>query len=148
MEVIPLGPEAAAGVIRALRENRVVCLLADRDIAGDGMAVEFFGETTTLPAGPATLALRTGATLIPTAVYFRPHGKHFVRICPPLPVERRGRLREDVAARDPGPRPSLRGARPHGARAVARDAAQLAERPRRADAASAPADAPADEVSA
>jgi KDO2-lipid IV(A) lauroyltransferase len=83
-------------VIRALRENRVVCLLADRDIAGDGMEVEFFGETTTLPAGPATLALRTGAALIPTAVYFRPHGKHFVRILPPLPVERRGRLREDV----------------------------------------------------
>jgi KDO2-lipid IV(A) lauroyltransferase len=96
MEVIPLGPDAAAGVIRALRENRVVCLLADRDIAGDGMEVEFFGETTTLPAGPATLALRTGAALIPTAVYFRPHGKHFVRILPPLPVERRGRLREDV----------------------------------------------------
>jgi KDO2-lipid IV(A) lauroyltransferase len=96
MEVIPLGPDAAAGVIRALHENRVVCLLADRDIAGDGMEVEFFGETTTLPAGPATLALRTGAALIPTAVYFRPHGKHFVRILPPLPVERRGRLREDV----------------------------------------------------
>jgi KDO2-lipid IV(A) lauroyltransferase len=96
MEVIPLGPSAATGVIRALRENRVVCLLADRDIAGDGIAVEFFGETTTLPAGPATLALRTGATLIPTAVYFRPHGRHFIRICPPLPVERRGRLREDV----------------------------------------------------
>ncbi len=96
MEVIPLGPTAATGVIRALRENRVVCLLADRDIAGDGMAVEFFGETTTLPAGPATLALRTGATLIPTAVYFRPHGRHFIRICAPLTVERRGRLREDV----------------------------------------------------
>jgi len=96
MEVIPLGREAATGVIRALRENRVVCLLADRDIVGDGMEVEFFGETTTLPAGPATLALRTGAALIPTAVYFRPHGKHFVRILPPLPVQRRGRLREDV----------------------------------------------------
>jgi len=96
MDVIPLGPDAAAGVIRALRENRVVCLLADRDIVGDGMEVEFFGETTTLPAGPATLALRTGAALIPAAVYFRPHGLHFVRMLPPLPVERRGRLREDV----------------------------------------------------
>ena len=53
MEVIPLGPDAAAGVLRALRENRVVCLLSDRDIAGDGTEVEFFGETTTLPAGPA-----------------------------------------------------------------------------------------------
>ncbi|MGZ6898433.1 MAG: phosphatidylinositol mannoside acyltransferase [Acidimicrobiia bacterium] len=97
MEVIPLGPDAAAAVVRALKANKIVCLLSDRDIAGDGTGVEFFGEETTLPAGPATLALRTGATLIPTAVYFRPHGRHFVRIGAPLAVDRRGRLREDVA---------------------------------------------------
>jgi KDO2-lipid IV(A) lauroyltransferase len=96
MDVIPLGPDAASAVIRALRENRVVCLLSDRDLAGDGAPVDFFGETTTLPGGPATLALRTGAALIPTGAYFRPHGKHFIRILPPLPVERKGRLREDV----------------------------------------------------
>lgn len=96
MEVIPLDSHAAAGVLRALSENRVVCLLADRDLAGDGVTVEFFDEETTLPAGPATLALRTGATLIPTAVYFRPHGHHFVKIEPPLNTERQGRLREDV----------------------------------------------------
>lgn len=96
MEVIPLGPQAAGGVLRALRENRVVCLLADRDLAGDGVSVRFFDEQTTLPAGPATLALRAGATLIPSAVYFRPHGHHFVKIERPLTVERRGRLREDV----------------------------------------------------
>lgn len=97
MEVIPLGPGAAAGVAKALNANRIVCLLSDRDLAGDGMKVEFFGEETTLPAGPATLALRSGAVLIPAAVYFRPHGKHFVRLGAPLDVARRGRLREDVA---------------------------------------------------
>lgn len=97
MDVIPLGPGAAAAVVKALAANRIVCLLSDRDLAGDGMEVEFFGERTTLPGGPATLALRSGATLIPTAVYFRPHGRNFLRIGPPLVVERRGRLREDVA---------------------------------------------------
>ncbi len=96
MEVIPLGPSAAAGVLRALKENRVVCLLCDRDLAGDGVTVSFFGEETTLPGGPATLALRSGAVVIPAAAYFRPHGQHFVRLDPPLPVERKGRLREDV----------------------------------------------------
>ena len=55
------GPSAAGEVLRALKANHVVCLLSDRDIIGDGVEVEFFGETTTLPAGPATLALRTGA---------------------------------------------------------------------------------------
>jgi KDO2-lipid IV(A) lauroyltransferase len=96
MEVVALGPEAGATVARALRENRVVCLLADRDISGDGVEVEFFGEATTLPAGPATLALRTGASLVPVAVYFRPRGSHYAKIGPPVPVERTGRLRDDV----------------------------------------------------
>ncbi len=96
MEVIPLGPDAGRGVLRALRANRVVCLLCDRDIAGDGVEVEFFGERTTLPAGPATLALRTGAPLLPVAVYFRPRGGHRGLVQPPLPAERQGRLRDDV----------------------------------------------------
>ena len=72
MNVVALGPDAAGGVMRALRENRVVCLVCDRDLAGDGVAVEFFGECTTLPAGPATLALRTGAALLPVGTYLLP----------------------------------------------------------------------------
>lgn len=97
MEVVPLGPEAGPAVLRALKANRIVCLLCDRDLAGDGVAVDFFGEGTTMPGGPATLALRTGAPLIPAGVYFRPHGGHYGKIGPPLVVEREGRLRDDVA---------------------------------------------------
>jgi KDO2-lipid IV(A) lauroyltransferase len=96
MEVVPLGADAGKAVLRALKQNRIVCLLCDRDIAGDGVEVEFFGERTTLPAGPATLALRTGAPLIPVGSYFRPRGRHFAMIGPPLPVQREGRLRDDV----------------------------------------------------
>jgi phosphatidylinositol dimannoside acyltransferase len=96
MEVVPLGPEAGGAVLRALRERRVVCLLCDRDLTGDGIEVEFFGERTTLPAGPATLALRTGAPLLPSAVYFRPRGGHHGIVQPPVPAERLGRLRDDV----------------------------------------------------
>lgn len=97
MEVVPLGADAGAAVLRALKANRIVCLLCDRDLAGDGVTVEFFGEHTTMPGGPATLALRTGAPLVPAGVYFRPRGGHFARIGPPLPVQREGRLRDDVA---------------------------------------------------
>jgi KDO2-lipid IV(A) lauroyltransferase len=96
MDVVALGPEAGPAVARALRDNKVVCLLADRDIAGDGVEVKFFGDVTTLPAGPATLALRTGAPLVPVAVYFRPRGGHHAKLGPPIPVERTGRLRDDV----------------------------------------------------
>jgi phosphatidylinositol dimannoside acyltransferase len=97
MEVVPLGPDATGAVLRALRTGRVVCLLCDRDLTGDGIEVEFFGERTTLPAGPATLALRAGAPLLPAGAYFRPRGSHLARVGPPVDTERRGRLRDDVA---------------------------------------------------
>jgi phosphatidylinositol dimannoside acyltransferase len=80
-----------------LRSGHVLALLADRDIEGNGVEVEFFGERTTLPAGPATLALRTGCPLVPAAAYLRGRQHHIVAR-PPMPIERRGpRLRDDVA---------------------------------------------------
>ena len=96
MSIVPLGPSAAGEVMRALKENQIVCLLCDRDIVGDGIEVDFFGETTTIPAGPITIALRTGATLLPVGCYFDgPHGNHGV-VEPPMVLERQGRLRADV----------------------------------------------------
>ena len=96
LEVVPLGPDAGRRVLRALRRNEVVGLLCDRDIDGTGVDVEFFGERTTLPAGPVTLALRTGAPLLPTAVYFDGEGHRGV-VHPPLSLARSGSLRSDVA---------------------------------------------------
>jgi phosphatidylinositol dimannoside acyltransferase len=96
MTVVQLGPEAGKAVLQALRRNEVVCLLCDRDLVGDGIEVEFFGERTTLPAGPATLALRTEAPLLPAAVYFGPQGGHHAVVMPPVPAQRNGRLRDDV----------------------------------------------------
>ncbi|GIU92536.1 MAG: hypothetical protein KatS3mg011_1442 [Acidimicrobiia bacterium] len=75
----------------ALRENGAVALLCDRDLKGRGIRVEFFGEETTLPAGPASLAYRTGAPILPVAVYFTPDGGHRVVIEPPLELPSGGR---------------------------------------------------------
>lgn len=97
LTVIPLGPHAGRHVLRALRRNEVVGLLCDRDIDGNGVEVDFFEERTTLPAGPATLSLRTGATVLPTAVYFE-GDRHRGVIHPPLTFERTGDLRRDVAS--------------------------------------------------
>jgi lauroyl/myristoyl acyltransferase len=99
MTVVPLGPDVAKVVMRALRDNQIVCLLSDRDLVGGGPEVEFFGERTTLPGGAATLALRTGAPILPTAVFFtnRVDG-HFGVVRAPIPVVRQEkRLRDDVA---------------------------------------------------
>ena len=97
MHIVPLGPEAAPAVLRAIKEAHVLCLLSDRDIEGNGVEVDFFGERTTLPAGPATLALRTGAPLLPTACYFKESGGVLGFVRPPVPAERQAkRLRDDV----------------------------------------------------
>jgi len=99
MTVVPLGAGAGKAVLSALRNNEVVCLLSDRDIGGGGIEVEFFGERTTLPAGPATLSLRTGAPILPTAAYFtRRYNGHFGLVRPPVAVARAGKFRDDVAS--------------------------------------------------
>jgi len=97
LTVVPLGPQVGTTVLRVLKGGGTVALLSDRDIGGTGVAVDFFGERTTLPSGPATLALRTGAAIIPVAVYFEPGGGHRAVVHPALPVVRTGRFREDVS---------------------------------------------------
>jgi KDO2-lipid IV(A) lauroyltransferase len=99
MTVVPLGDGAATAVMKALKANEVVCLLCDRDLERNGVEVEFFGERTTLPAGPAMLGLRTGAPVLPTGVYFTPrYNGHHAIVRPPLTASRLGGgLRDDVA---------------------------------------------------
>ncbi len=72
-EVLPLtgGDRPPSEVLaERLRENKFVCLMADRDLTRSGVPVEFFGEPTRMPAGPAKLALETGAPLHPAHVYY------------------------------------------------------------------------------
>ncbi|HET9078529.1 MAG TPA: phosphatidylinositol mannoside acyltransferase [Acidimicrobiales bacterium] len=98
MQVIPAGPDAATRCRAALADNHVLCLLSDRLLPGtSGVDVEFFAERTGLPAGPAMLALRTGATLLPAAVYFEPAtDAHHGLVLPPIDTTRTDGLREDV----------------------------------------------------
>ena len=95
MDIIPVGPDAGGRLVAAIKRGDVVCLLADRDVTGTGMVVEFFGERTRLPAGPAVLALRTGAPLIPAAVYWRGRTRHAIA-GPPVDTRRLGGIRSDT----------------------------------------------------
>jgi KDO2-lipid IV(A) lauroyltransferase len=70
---------------QAIADNKAVALLSDRDLKGRGIPVRFFGEETTLPAGPASLAIKTGAPLFPVASYFRDGGHHVV-VRPPIAI--------------------------------------------------------------
>lgn len=94
--VAPLDERAGTTMLSTLRAGGVVGLLVDRDLAGNGLPVTFFGESVTMPAGPATLALRTGAALVAAACYSGPGDDHFAVVVE-VPAERRAGLREDVA---------------------------------------------------
>jgi lauroyl/myristoyl acyltransferase len=95
MSVVPLNHSAGSAVMTALHHGDVIGLLCDRDLTGDGIEVDFMGERTRLPGGPATMAARTGAAILPCCVLFE--GDHHRGIVqPPLDTARRGHLREDV----------------------------------------------------
>lgn len=76
-EVLPLtgGDRPAYEVlVERLRDNRIVCLMAERDLTRSGVPVDLLGEPTRMPAGPAKLAIETGAALLPCHVWFEGDG--------------------------------------------------------------------------
>ena len=92
------GTEVMRKLETALRDNKAVALLADRDLKGRGVEVVFFGEKTTLPPGPATLALRTGAPLFPVATHFDGDDGYRVVVQPAIQIPDEGTRSEKVAA--------------------------------------------------
>lgn len=74
MTVVAHDDKPTAKLIKALREEKVICLVADRDISRRGIEVQFFSKTKTLPAGPASLALKTGAPILPLCTYLSHDG--------------------------------------------------------------------------
>ena len=80
------GARVTRRLLSQLSTGGAIALLCDRDIKGGGVEVEFFGERTTLPAGPAALADRTGAVLLPVGTYFGPGSRYDFEVRPPLEI--------------------------------------------------------------
>lgn len=72
--------KAGPSLLRALKGNELLALLIDRSVPGDGVRVTFFGETVEVPAGPARLALRTGAAVVPAAFARTRPDRHEVKV--------------------------------------------------------------------
>lgn len=54
-------------IFRTLKRNGLLALLIDRPSQADGVEVEFFGRIIRVPTGPARIAIRSGAAVIPVA---------------------------------------------------------------------------------
>jgi KDO2-lipid IV(A) lauroyltransferase len=76
IRIIALGQSAGIGkqLAAAIEEGNVLALLADRDLTGRGIKAEMFGAPRRFPAGPAMLALSTGAPVAVVASYETPTG--------------------------------------------------------------------------
>lgn len=80
--------EAARGILKALRANRIVLVIADEFKSGDVM-VNFMGQTAPAPRGPATLALRARAATLPMFATRRADTSVVLAIGPAIePIER------------------------------------------------------------
>ena len=85
-EVIPLsgGEQPPFQLLsERLRDNKAVCLMAERDLSRSGVQVNFFGEPTRMPAGSAKLAITTGAALLPVHCWYAGDATR-IAIYPPL----------------------------------------------------------------
>jgi KDO2-lipid IV(A) lauroyltransferase len=83
LDVIMLGRAAVRRITGALRANHVVALLCDLE-QGPGVDVRFFGRRAIVPGGPAALALKTGAVLMPANQFLTSPGRHRIHLDAPL----------------------------------------------------------------
>ncbi|MFI9048966.1 phosphatidylinositol mannoside acyltransferase [Streptomyces sp. NPDC053427] len=98
MEVLPHTGGAAFGTLaRRLRAGGLVCLVADRDLSSSGIPVKFFGEATKMPAGPAMLAVQTGAMLLPVTLWYDEGPVMRGRVHPEIEVPETGTRTEKAA---------------------------------------------------
>lgn len=87
LEVLPAsgGPSPFGVLAQRLRRGGLVVLPSDRDVAGGGVEVDFFGERALMMGGSAALAIQTGAALMPATLWFTDDGWG-VRIHEEIPV--------------------------------------------------------------
>jgi lauroyl/myristoyl acyltransferase len=97
--IIPM-EGSARRILRVLQQNQFVAIVADRPVSAEaGVAITFFGRTTYVPAGPAALALKAGAALMPGFAWYGSHNRFYLRAFPPIfPVEVKGKSKEEAVA--------------------------------------------------
>ena len=91
------GARATVSLLQRLEEGGTVALLADRDVTGRGIPVTFFGEETTMPAGPIALAVKTGAPVLVAGSYFEEGAGHRYVVSDPLAIPENGTKEDRIS---------------------------------------------------
>lgn len=88
--------QALQELSRVLRDNQVAMIIADEYRREHGIAVPLFGRIVNARRGPVTLALRTGAAIVPACVIRQPDNSLKLVIEPELELERSGRGKAEI----------------------------------------------------
>jgi len=96
MKMIPLGASSLRNIMKALSRNEVVALACDLFAGERGVSVPFFNRPALFPPGPASIALRTGAPIIPVWVRREPNNVYVAEVEAPLEVSRTGDMARDI----------------------------------------------------
>lgn len=91
-----LARENLRGMLRTLRENRILSILPDQHAWGGSIIVDFLGRPAATAVGPATLALRTGCAVVPGFCRRLPEGGFAVEFRPALQMRWTGDREADV----------------------------------------------------
>ena len=82
--VIPM-EGSARRILRILQQNELTAIIVDRPVTQDqGIEVTFFGRKTYVPSGPAALALKSGAAIVPGFVWYGHRNEFNARMFPPI----------------------------------------------------------------
>ncbi len=95
ISVLPLDFGGIRKVLQALQDQEMVITAIDRDIAGTGYLMPFFGKMTSIPLGPAAIALRLGTPLFPVCVYRLPDDSYMAEGAPLVQAIPTGNPRAD-----------------------------------------------------
>ncbi len=93
--VIPV-EEGPRSILRALKNNQIVPIMADRFARGSGLTVPFFGHDTHVWHTPALMARRAGCPVIPCHAMRQLDGTYVIEIDPPLDLPDSGDRDHDV----------------------------------------------------
>jgi len=83
-------------ILRSLRQNRLLAILADQDGGRKGIFIPFMGRPASTAPGVARIALRTGSPILMGFFVRQPDDRHLFVIEPPMRVDRSGDTEEVV----------------------------------------------------
>ena len=96
MKMIRLGPGSLRQILKALTRNELVALASDLYSGDRGVRVPFFNRPAVFPSGPAAIALKTGAPILPVWIRRQPDNLYVAEIEDPIEVSRTGDNARDV----------------------------------------------------